>query len=194
MRLSGVLTTVLLLAAPVAAGAQGHGGMAGGHGGAVAVAAAHGGPGWGHAGAWHGAGFHGPDFGHGFGPGFGHGFDHDHFFHGRFHDHGFVWGWYPYWGWPDCGADGDSCNWGDESDPGAPSDDYGYTEGPPPPEASCGGWVRRGGRYAWAPNACSDPPPADPPRHEVASNECSDWVWRTDLHHSVCKRAAHAAG
>ena len=30
---------------------------------------------------------------------------------------------------------------------------------------------------------------ADPPaRPAMAANECSDWIWRADLHRSVCKR------
>jgi hypothetical protein len=177
-----------MLAAPALASAQGHGGMAGGmaggagRGGMTQVAMVHGG-------AWHG-GFRGH-------AGDGHGrFVHDHFFHDRFHDHGLFLGWGPYWGWgwSDCAAYGDACDWGDESGPGDASDDYGYTEGPPV-NAACGTWLRHGAGYAWTRRVCGDPPAADPPANAaVASNECGDWVWRADLHRSVCKRSSHAVG
>jgi hypothetical protein len=158
MKLVGILTTVLLLAAPVAAGAQGHGGVGAGHVGVVHT------------------GFHG----HGV---VGRGGE----FPGRFRNGGLLlWG-YPYWGW-DCAADAIGCDWG--GDPGASPTDVAY--GGPARDPSCGAWVRRAGSYAWAPDACNDPPAAaDPPaRPAMAANECSDWVWRADLHHSVCKRQA----
>lgn len=192
MKLGGILTAALLLAAPVAAVAQGHGGgmsgagVAGGHAGTGQVSMDRGGAG------------HGGFRGHGFG-GPGH-VIHDHFFHDRFHDHGLFLGWsYPFWGWPDCGAYGDACDWGDESGPGASSDDYGdtdtgYVDGPPP-NAACGTWLRHGAGYVWTRRVCGDPPAADPPEHAaVATNECSDWVWRADLHRSVCRRSSHAVG
>ena len=202
MKLVGLLSTGVLLAAPVAAAAQGHGGMGGGMAGGAGPGAvtqvsmmrggASFGPGHGPS---HGGGFHG----HGFDR-HDHGFhDHDfgdHHFHDHFHDHGLFLGWGPWWGWgwPDCGANGDACDWGDESGPGDPSDDYGYTDGPSP-NAACGAWLRHGAGYAWTRRVCGDPPAADPPSHAaVASNECSDWVWRADLRRSVCKRASHAAG
>jgi hypothetical protein len=204
MKLVGMLSTALLVAAPAMACAQAHGGMAGGAGrsGFSQASTAHGsaswGPGFGPASAGHGAG-HGGRF-HG-----GRGSDrHDGGFHDRFHDHNHgVWlGWGPYWGWgwPDCGAYGDACDWGDESGPGAPSDDYGFTdagypETPSPDDAACGAWLRHGAGYAWTRRACGDPPAADPPAHAaVAAKECGDWVWRADLHRSICKRPAHAAG
>jgi hypothetical protein len=161
MKLVGILTTVLLLAAPVAAGAQGHGGM-----GAAHVGIVH-------------AGFHG----HGHGA-VGRGGD----FRGGFRGGGLLlWG-YPYWGW-DCAADSIGCDWG--GDAGAGPADIAYGGGPAPGDPACGAWVRRAGAYAWAPDACNEPPAAaDPPRRALASNECSDWVWRADLHHSVCKQRA----
>ncbi len=201
MKLVGVVSTVLIAAAPVAAGAQGHGGMPGAaRVGVGPVSIAHNagwGPGFGPVSAAHGAGFHG----HG-------GFDHhDHGFHDHgshdhghhhFHGHGVWWGWGPDWGWGwpgDCGPYGDACDWGEESGPGAPSDDYGYTDAPVA-DAACGAWLRHGGGYVWTRRVCGgDLPAADPPRAAaVASNECSDWVWRADLHRSVCRRAARAAG
>jgi hypothetical protein len=173
MKLGRILTTALLLAVPVAAGAQGRGGMTMAHGGMVSMA--HGGHGWGHSG-----GFHGRGFGH-------------HGFHRHFDPEGVAWGWYyPYGGWSDCG---DSCGWGDDGDFGAPPQGPGYAEQPPPPEASCGGWIWHDSRYVWAPDACSYPPPADPPQAAAsASNECSDWVWRAALHHSICKRPERQGG
>ena len=159
MKLAGILTTVLLLAAPLAAGAQGHGGV-----GAARVSVVH-------------TGFHG----HGV---VGRGGE----FRGRFRNGGLLlWG-YPYWGW-DCAADSIGCDWG--GDPGGPAADIAYG-GPAPRDPACGAWVRRAGGYAWAPDACNDPPAAaDPPsRPAMAANECSDWVWRADLHRSVCKRQA----
>ncbi len=198
MKLVGMLSTALLVAAPAMVCAQAHGGMGGmggmgggaGRGGfsqvSTARASASWGPGFGPATAGHGAG-HGGGF-HG-----GRGFDrHGRGFHDHFHGHGAWLGWGPYWGWgwSDCGADGDTCDWGDESGPGAPSDDYGYTDGPST-EAACGAWLRHGDGYAWTRRACGDPPAADPPAHAgVAANDCSDWVWRADLHRSVCKRAS----
>jgi hypothetical protein len=159
MKLVGILTTALLLAAPVAAGAQGHGG-----GGAAHVGVGH------------------PGF-HGHGGVVGRGGD----FRGRFRNGGLLLGGYPYWGW-DCAADSIGCDWG--GDPGGPATDIAY--GGPARDPSCGAWVRRAAGYAWAPDACNDPPSAaDPPsRPAMAANECSDWVWRADLHHSVCKRPA----
>ena len=158
MKLVGILTSVLLLAAPAAAVAQGHGGV-----GAAHVGIVH--PGFhGHGGL---AGRRGD-------------------FRGRFRNGGLaLWG-YPFWGW-DCAADAIGCDWG--GDPARVPSDIAYG-GPAPRDASCGAWVRRAGSYAWAPDACNDPPAAaDPPvRPAMASNECSDWVWRADLHHSVCRR------
>jgi hypothetical protein len=196
MKLLGMLSAGLLLAAPVAAVAQGHGGMGGGmaggagHGGVTQVSMVRGGasfgPGHGPArGGFHGHGFDGHD--HGF---------HDHGFHDHFHNHGLLLGWGPYWGWgwPDCSAYGDACSWGDESSADDPSDDYGHTDGPAP-NAACGAWLRHGAGYVWTRRICGDAPAADPPSHAaVASNECSDWVWRADLRRSVCKRASHAEG
>jgi hypothetical protein len=153
MKLGGILTAVMVMAAPAAFG-QAHGlGMA--HGG---------------AGVWHGGGGHM----HG-GPGRGHG-GHDHFFHNHFHGHNAAWAWYypPYWD-----------DMGDQDT----SDNESYAEAPTP-DLSCGGWVAHGERYAWRPDACRSAP-ADPPQPALASNECSDWVWRADLHHSICKRGAY---
>ncbi len=177
MKLAGVLTTVLLLGLPLAAAAQGHGGAA-----RVAVAA-HGGPGMGH-GMGHAGGFHGPGPGHGFG-------FRDRF-HDRFHDGLLVGGW-PYWGWSGCGLNVDDCDWDSQGDdPGAPPAGYADASMTGPP---CGGWVSRAGGYAWAPDACRDPPAAaDPPHAAIASNECSDWVWRASLHHSVCRRPSRTSG
>lgn len=160
MKLVGILATALLLAAPVAAGAQGHGGGLG----AAHVGIVHAGP-HGHGGVGRGGQFH-----------------------GRFRGGGLLlWG-YPYWGW-DCAADSIGCDM--SGDPGASPTDVAYASGAPR-DPSCGAWVRRAGGYAWAPDACDEPPAAaDPPPHPtMAANECSDWVWRADLHHSVCKRQA----
>jgi len=202
MKLGVVLTTVLLMAAPVVVNAQAHGGAGSGMAGGA-----------GHAGPGHGSMAHVASWGPGFGPssrrggigqggGFhGHGgFDHhDHGLHDHDHDHfhGVEWGWGPYWGWgwSDCGAYGDACDWGGESGPGDASDDYGYTDGPTF-NAACGAWLRHGAGYVWTRRACGgEPSAADPPSHAaVASNECSDWVWRADLHRSVCKRATRGVG
>jgi len=204
MRLVGLLSTVALVAAPVAVAAHGHGGMAGGGArvGVSQVSMVHGGasfgPGFGPAVVSSRDGFHGRGFDrrdHGF---HGHG-SHDHGFrdqggHNHFHDHGPWLGWGPYWGWgwSDCGAHGDACDWGEESGPGDPSDDYAYADGPTT-DAACGAWVRRGAGYAWTRRICGGPPAADPPAQAaVATNECSDWVWRADLHRSVCKRGSRA--
>ena len=104
------------------------------------------------------------------GPGPGGGFhDRDHF-HDHFRDRFLVGGW-PYWGWSDCGLSGDNCDWDAQGDPGAPPAGYA--------DASMHG----------------DPPAAaDPPHAAIASNECSDWVWRANLHHSVCRRPSRLAG
>ncbi|HEX3406321.1 MAG TPA: hypothetical protein VHS81_03705 [Caulobacteraceae bacterium] len=190
MRLVGLLSTVLLISAPVAASAQGHGGMAAGAGraGVSQVSMTQGaswGPGFGpsHGGLRRAGGSH------------GRGFDNHHGFHDHDHLHGAFLGWGPYWGWgwQGCGAFGDACDWGEESGPGAPSDDYGYTDGPTS-DAACGAWLRRGAGYVWTRRVCGEPAAADPPAHAVATNECSDWVWRADLHRSVCKRGARAEG
>ena len=160
MKLIGVLTAALVLCAPVAAGAQVHG-M-----GAPHVAIVH--PGGVHV---RGVAFRDRD---------GRGRD----MRGRFRGDLLLWG-YPYWGWPDCGPDA-GCDW---DDPGLPPGGYAGAGGPMPADPSCGAWVRRPGGFAWASDACGDPRAADPPaRPTLASNECSDWVWRASLHRSVCKR------
>jgi hypothetical protein len=175
MKLVGVLTTVLLLATPLAAAAQGHGGAA-----RVGVAA-HVGPGMGPdrgPGMGRVGGFHGPGPGRGF----------------RFRNRFLVGGW-PYVGWSGCGLglDSDNCDGDAQDDPGAPPPGYAdasMTGGPP-----CGAWVSRAGGYGWAPDACRDPPAAaDPPHAAIASNECSDWVWHANLHRSVCRRPSRTSG
>lgn len=168
MKLAGVLAAALVLAAPVAATAQGHGGAA------RAGVAAPAGPGLA-TGGGHVGGFHGP------GPGRG------------FRDRFLLWGW-PAWGWSDCGLYGDNCDWDATGQPGAPP--AGYADASMTGPAPCGAWISRAGGYAWAPDACRDPPAAaDPPPHAaVASNECSDWVWRADLRRSICRRPARTAG
>jgi hypothetical protein len=179
---AGSVLAILVLAAPAAAAAQGHGaGFGGGFGLAVG--------GMGHSGVSSGfghGGSHGPgrgDFRH---DGFHeHGFDHHHF-----RDHAVAgWGWWgwPYWGWSDCGYDANGCGYQHASD------DYGMTDPPAPPP--CGAWSERAGRYVWSTGPCAaadDPPPA---RYAQSSaNECSDWVWRADLHRSICKRPSRATG
>jgi hypothetical protein len=116
----------------------------------------------------------GPGMGRGLGHvggfhGPGHGF-HDRF-HDRFHD-GFLVGGWPYWGWSGCGINVDDCDW----------DAQGDDPGPPP------------AGYADASMTRAPPAAADPPHAAIASNECSDWVWRASLHHSVCRRPSRLAG
>ncbi len=188
MKRAGSLLAVLILAAPVAAAAQGHGGV-GGFGLAVGGINRSGiTGGWSHPGGSH-AGVHGfahagfPDSGFGH----GHGFNHRNFDrHIHFDDRFVAWGWgWPYWGpWQDCAYDQDGCG-------PYRMDDYGYTDPPAPPPC---GRSSHAGYDEWSTAGCdaSDPPPAR--RVSFGENECSDWVWRPHLHHSVCKRLARAEG
>ena len=81
-------------------------------------------------------------------------------FRGRFRDGALLLAGYPFWGW-DCAVGAIDCNEGVE--PGAPWPGYG------------------------AP--LRDATAADPaPKPTMTADECSDWVWRADLRHSVCRR------
>ena len=151
-------------------GGAGHSGMNGGPG-----QASHGGPGQG--GVPRG-GFHGQSHDHGFGR------------HHRFHDRRWArggWG-YPYGGdgdWSDCGDETDGCDSGGYQ---RPSDDYGYAD----PPAPCDGGAPHPGEYEWATSPCGPGlGEASPARRGRASaGDCSDWVWRADLRHPVCRRRA----
>jgi hypothetical protein len=145
-------------------------------------------------------GFHGHGFDHhGFGrdPGFGHdhdfghdhGLGHDHDFDRQHHFHDQVAGW---WGWPTWGWDCSYANGGCGGEDRA-SDDYGYSD--PPAAPPCGGWVSRSGRYVWSTAPCGPGEGDASVQHvSMSENECSDWVWRANLHRSVCRRPARAAG
>jgi hypothetical protein len=171
MKLCNLLIAASLLAAPVAAGAQGVGAghMGGGHG--VVAASVR-------AGAARGVGLRGGGFRH----------------RGRFRGGALLWGWYDYPLWAvssDCAYPGvvAGCEEDAAYDVSAARDRGRYSADP---LAACGGWVQRAGRFVWLANACgADAKAPSPARRAAASaNECSDWVWRADLRHSVCKRPA----